>query len=98
LFFVALNFFRLYLNRRNPNYSKLNIRLWVPFAILSYPLQDQKTKQTQKKSDQRSPYLKAILTGNRSGTALIRSLDSHELSDRNAASRYIKETSFLRKA
>ena len=52
----------------------------------------------EKKSDQRSPYLKAILTGKRSGTALIRNLDSHEISDRNAASRYIKESTFLRKA
>lgn len=52
----------------------------------------------EKKNDQRSPYLKAILTGNRTGAALIRNIDSIELTDKNAASRYIKESSFLRKA
>lgn len=69
----------------------------IRHPFLSIAGSEDKT-DTEKKSDQRSPYLKAILTGNRSGTALIRSLESHELSDRNAASRYIKETSFLRKA
>lgn len=48
-------------------------------------------------NQQKSPYLKAILSGT-AGAAVVKKILSAVSSDTAAASRYIKESAFLRKA
>ena len=51
----------------------------------------------EKKPEQKSPYLKAILSAQRADNFIVRNISSVNDSDRSAASRYIKESSCLRK-
>jgi hypothetical protein len=53
-------------------------------------------EERKKAEPQKSPYLKAILSGT-AGSAVVRKILSAVGSDKAAASRYIKETAFLRK-
>ncbi|MBS1759453.1 MAG: hypothetical protein JST23_04940 [Bacteroidetes bacterium] len=48
--------------------------------------------------EQKSPYLKAILSSASSSTAIVRRIIADTISDKAAALRYIKESSTLRKA
>lgn len=65
-----------------------------PFLTIA----DSDNNQNQeKKSVHQSPYLKAILSSRRADSIIVRNISSVNNSDQSAASRYIKESSCLRK-
>lgn len=66
-----------------------------PFLYVAGPEGQNNNGKTE---PQKSPYLKAILSGKAAGTAVVKKLISAVSSDKAAAIRYIKESAFLRKA
>lgn len=66
-----------------------------PFlSVASSERQNEKTDN----GSQKSPYLKAILSGTAAGSAVVKKILSAVGSDKAAAIRYIKESAYLRKA
>lgn len=63
----------------------------IPFQLIAG------TKSTNS-DEQKSPYLKVILSSESSSSAIVRRIISDTISDKDAALRYIKESSTLRKA